>query len=211
MDVKATNCKWNGLYPLMMNAFRGPGPEYMARMKVVIFSRGAEEFNRTLQTILSKKDEIARREKDENYFFWQDLQQKFQTLEAISLQVEQHLLDFLDKNPADFNKNLKPMVDSYTRKFGSFLASFVVENDQYFKTLDVRGASLKRNYELMVRLTSKKIGLESMKFIEEFQSIKKSPNQKEINALSEKVKKVFSSLKQEISKKLAQISEDQGK
>ena len=89
------------------------------------------------------------------------------------------------------------------------LTSFVVENENYFKTLDEKGSSRKRNYELMVRLTSKKIGLESMKLIEEFLSVKKTLSRKDLTTFSKKVRKKFSDLKREISEKLIQISKDQ--
>lgn len=210
MDVKATNCKWEGFYPQVMNGFSGPDVEYMARTKVILFAKGADEFNSNLANLLKKKDELARKEKDAAYFFWKDLEQKFQTLEAISLQIEQHFLDFLDEDKAQFQKNLKPMVDNYTRKFGSFLTSFVVENEKYFKSMNSKGDAEKRNYELMVRLTAKTVGEESMKYIEEFQKLK-SPKENEINALTERVKKTFSGLKKNISGKLTQVSLDQEK
>lgn len=210
MDVRATNCKWEGFFPLVMNAFQGPDAEYMARTKVILFAKGADEFNSNLANLLKKKDELDRREKDANYLFWKDLEQKFQTLEAISLQIEQHFLDFLDEDRAQFQKNLKPMVDDYTRKFGSFLTSFVVENEKYFKSMNSKGDAEKRNYELMVRLTAKTVGEESMKYIEEFQKLK-APKENEIIALSERVKKTFSGLKKNISGKLTQVSLDQEK
>ena len=210
LDVKARNCKWEGLFPLVMNGLTNPEEEYMARTKVILFAKGAEEFNSNLANLLKKKEEEARREKDADYFFWKDLEQKFQTLEAISLQIEQLFLDFLDQDGSQFQKSVKPMVDGYTRKFGSFLTAFVVENEKYFKSLNPKGDSEKRNYELMVRLTAKSVGEESMKFIEEFQKIK-SPKEKDLSVLSERVKKTFSTIKTNISGKLSQVSLDQEK
>jgi hypothetical protein len=210
MDVKATHCKWDGFKPLVMNKFISPDAEYMARTKVVLFSKGAEEFNKILDRLIKKKAEVALKEQNRNEIFWQDLQQKLETLQAITLQIEQHLLDFLDGSPASFTKSLKPMVDVYTRKFGSFLTTFVVENDNYFKNLssEAKGISKKRNYELIVRLSSKRIGLETMKFIEEFQASKKNPTQSELQKYSDRVKKTFQSIKQDLNQKLIQISED---
>ena len=101
------------------------------------------------------------------------------------------------------------MMETYSKKFGSFLTSFVVENDHYFKSLEDKGASKKRNYELLVRLTSKKIGFESMKLIEEFLAVKRSLTKKDLNNYSQKVRKKFTALKKEITEKLSQISQDQ--
>lgn len=211
LDVKAYDCKWDGILPQVMNFFQEPDKEYMARTKVILYSQGALKFNETLESILKKKMEIAEKEKDAQLLFWKDIEQKFQTLEAISLQIEQHLLDFLDGHPASFKKNLKIMVDEYTQKYGSFLTSFVVENEKYFDSLDLKGDSKKRTYEMKVRLTAKNVGLESMKFIEEFQGMKKAPTKKELRALSDRVKNIFSKLKLEISEKLSQVSLDQEK
>lgn len=213
MDIKATNCEWNGFTSKLMNKFQGPDSEYLARTKVVLFSKGAAEFNNVLDKLLKKKLEIELRKQNENELFWQDLNQKLETLQAITLQIEQHVLDFLQNDPRAFRKNVKSMVDEYTRKYGSFLTSFVVENENYFKTLkyEGKGSSEKRNYELMVRLTSKKIGFESMKFIEEFQGIKKTPRKRDLQALQERVKKVFAGIKSEIGQKLIKVSEDRSK
>lgn len=209
MDVKAENCRWDGFFPKLMNLFSSPEREYIARTKVILFSKGPSEYNVAIDNLVRKKLALKEKAKNQEHLFWQDLTQKFQTLEAISLQIEQHFLDFLDKEPKNFKKNTKFMMDTYSKKFGSFLTSFVVENDHYFKSLEDKGASKKRNYELMVRLTSKKIGLESMKLIEEFLSVKRSMSKKDLKTYSQKVRKKFTALKKEITEKLSQISEDQ--
>jgi hypothetical protein len=212
MDVRATDCAWDGLAPKVMNKFSAPDNEYLGRQKVVLFSKGAVEFNTILDRLIKKKIEIDRKEQSQNELFWQDLQQKLETLNAIALNIESHFLDFLNDGPADFNQNLKPMVDKYTRQFGSFLTSFVVDNENYFKNLnsEAKGASQKRNYELMVRMATKRIGLESMKFIEEFQQ-KKKPSKKDMDSYTERVKKTFSAIKTDLNGKIIQVSEDRSK
>ncbi len=213
LNVRAYNCEWDGFIPRLMNKFSGPDEEYIARTKVVLFSKGSVEFNTILDKLLKKKTEIILKEVSQNELFWQDLQQKLETLQAVTLQIEQQLLDFLDEDPKSFKPNLKSMVDQYTRKFGSFLTSFVIENENYFKNLnrEASGAAQKRNYEVMVKLASKKIGLESMKFIEEFQSLKKNPSKKDLVSYSGRVKKTFAVIKKEISEKIIQVSEDRSK
>jgi len=210
MDVKATNCEWDGSIPALMNKFRSPDSEYLARTKVVLFSKGAVEFNTILDKLIQKKMAIELKAHSQEELFWQNLQQKFETLQAVTLQIEQLLLDYLENDPNQFKKNLKPMIDLYTKQFGSFLTTFIVDNEKYFKDLK-EGASRQRNYELMVKLTTKRIGLESMKFIEEFQSLKKLPSKKDLLAYSSRVKTVFSSVKNDISQKIIQISEDRSK
>jgi hypothetical protein len=209
MDVKAENCHWDGFFPKLMNLFSSPEQAYIARIKVILFSKGPSEYNLAIDNLVRKKLALKEKAKNQEQLFWQDLTQKFQTLEAISLQIEQHLLDFLEKEPKNFKKNTKFMMETYSKKFGSFLTSFVVENDHYFKSLEDKGASKKRNYELLVRLTSKKIGFESMKLIEEFLAVKRSLTKKDLNNYSQKVRKKFTALKKEITEKLSQISQDQ--
>lgn len=212
MDVKATDCEWDGFVAKVMNKFSSPDEDYLGRQKVVLFSKGATEFNTILDRLIKKKIENEVKEQSQNELFWQDLQQKLETLNAIALNIESHFLDFLNAGVGGFNKNLKPMVDKYTRQFGSFLTSFVVDNENYFKNLnsEAKGASRKRNYELMVRMSTKRIGLESMKFIEEFQQ-KKKPTAKDIESYSEQVKKTFSAIKHDLSEKIIQVSEDRSK
>lgn len=207
MDVKATHCEWEGLVPTLMNKFQGPDSEYVARMKVVLFSKGPQEFNKILDRIIQKKMEEELKAKNEEELFWQDLQQKFETLQAVTLQVEQLLLDFLDGDPAKFKANLPQMVDQYTRKYGSFFTSFVVENENYFRGLK-EGSSKKRNYELTVTLTTKRIGLETMKLIEDFQKQKQNPSKAQVSSYVERVKQVYAALKYEIAQKIIQVSED---
>ncbi|WP_408099168.1 DUF4339 domain-containing protein [Peredibacter sp. HCB2-198] len=209
MDVKASDCSWEGFLPKLMNKFVPPASNYVARTKVVLFSKGAEEYGRILDKLIKQKTQKERVAQNREELFWQDLQQKLQTLEAISLQIEQHFLDFLDSKK--FKANLKPMVDSYTKKFGSFLTNFVVENEKYFKTVDLsqmKGGANRRNYEVMVRLTSKRIGFESMKFIEEFQAKKGNPTEKQLEDYSNRIRKAFSAIKNDITQKILQISED---
>lgn len=213
LNVRAFDCKWDGAIPTLMNKFSGPEEEYIARTKVVLFSKGSAEFNTILDKLLKKKSEIELREVSQNELFWQDLQQKLETLQAVTLQIEQQLLDFLEEPPQNFKTSLKSMVDQYTRKFGAFLTSFVIENENYFKNLnrEASGAAQKRNYELMVKLSSKKIGLESMKFIEEFQSLKKNPSRKDLDSYSARVRKTYAEIKRDISEKIIQVSEDRSK
>ena len=198
---------------MVMNKLMGPDHEYIARTKVVLFSKGSLEFNTVLDKLLKKKKEMDLRELSQKELFWQDIEQKLETLQAVTLQIEQQLLDLLDEEPKNFKPNLKTMVDQYTRKFGSFLTSFVIENENYFKKLnrEAGGSSQKSHYELVVKLASKKIGLESMKFIEEFQSLKKNPTKKELESFTGRVKKTFAVLKKDISERLIQFSKDRSK
>lgn len=210
MEVRASHCKWDGFLTKIMNGFNGPDENYKASTKVVLFSKGAREYNSILEKLLKKKLDKEQRIYNANELFWQDLQQKLETLEAVTLQVEQLFLDLIEKDARMFLKNLPPVVQEYTKKYGAFLTSFVVENEAYFKNLnpDIKGISIKRNYEHMVKQSSTKLGLESMKLIEEFQRMKTNPKRVELNQYAERIKKLYGQIKKEISEKIVQISED---
>lgn len=208
MEVKATKCEWDSFLSKLMNRFKAPEKEYFATTKVVLFSKGAVEFNKILDEVVRKKLLEQEKKLQEEMAFWQDLLQKLQTLEAICLQVEQSFLDLLEVSPSGFKPRLKVTVSDYTKRHGTFLTKFVLDNENYFKKIASGGSSQKRHYEVVVRSLAKKIGLESMKFIEDFQKMKK-PSKKQLLKLSGKVKKVYAAIKGEVTQKLEQISLEQ--
>ncbi len=211
MDVKASNCRWDGTVPWIMNLFRNPAHQYLARTKVILYSGGALAFHDSLGKLLKRKEERIIKEKGEAALYWQDLQQRFETLEAITLQIEQHLLDFLEAPPATHRARTKTMVDQYTRNFGAFLTSFVADQEASQRRLQVGGTAQGANYELLIRMTAKQIGFESMKFIEEFLGTKSVPSPKQQGQLRDRVRKTFGLLKKDISQKLVQVSLDQAR
>lgn len=211
MDVTAHDCQWSGFLPRLMNLFQSPEEKYIGRTKVVLFSKGPKEFSEILDRLIKKKMEKHLKEQNKKELFWQDLQQKLETLQAITIQIEQLLLDFVGQDNKKFTSNLKPTVDRYTKQFGSFLTSFVVENEKYFKELDkedLAGITQFKTYEVMVNHTSKRIGFESMKFIEEMQKLKKTPDTAYLKNLAERMKKTYGQLKIDIGQKIIQVSDD---
>ena len=210
MDLKATECSWGGLAPKLGNLFRSPPSEYVTRMKVVLYHKGNIEFNTVLDKLIRRKLDLEIKNQNQEDLFWQDLQQKMQTLIAISMQIEQHLLEFVELPPANFKTNLKKAVDKYTQKFGGTLTEFVIQNEKYFLELEDTGLSnmeSKRTYEKTVRLTSKNIGFESMKIIEELQGMSK-PTKADLTKVEEKIKKKFEMLKENLNQRLIQLTED---
>lgn len=210
MDLKATDCSWGGLAPKAGNFFKAPPAEYVTRMKVVLYHKGNIEFNNVLDKLIRKKLDLEIKNQNQEDLFWQDLQQKLQTLMAISLQIEQHLLEFVELPPANFKTNLKIAVDNYTKKFGGTLTEFVIQNEKYFQGLEnseLTNMSNKRTYEQTIRLTSKNIGFESMKIIEELQTMNK-PSKEDLEKMNAKIIKKFEFLKDTLNQRLIQLTED---
>jgi hypothetical protein len=213
MDLKATSCVWDGLVSKLGNSFKSPDDVYVTRMKVVLYYKGNVEFISILDKLINKKIKIEEKTQNQEELFWQDLQQKLQTLLAITLQIEQLLIEFTESPPADFRKNLKKTVDKYTTNFGHFLTEFVVANEKYFLDLektDISNLSQKRSYEKIIRISSTSIGLESMKIIEQLQGWKK-PNKSELNRINIKVKKQFELIKENLNQRIIQMTEDRTK
>lgn len=210
MDITARDCAWDGLSARLGNLLRPPVREYAAKTKVILYSKGAEAFNSVLDKLIRSKMELDLKNQDQEAMFWQGLQEKFQTLLAVTLQIEQLFIDFLEKDSRQFTKTLAPTVDQYTKKYGHFLTEFVVSNEAYFKDLSesqLKNISQKRTYEMTVRLMSKRIGYESMKIIEELQNLK-NPQPKHLSPVLKKLKLVFKGIKDDINRKIIQVSED---
>ena len=213
MDLKATSCEWEGLATKLGNLFKPAERTYSAQMKVVLYHRGSGEFNTILDKLIRKKMEIELQNQNQEDLFWQDLQQKLQTLVAISLQIEQLFLDFTDMSPAGFDGNLKTVIAKYTQNFGRFLTDFVVANEKYFEGLEksqLAEMEKKRTYEKLIRLTAKNVGMESIKIIEKLQKMKK-PSAKDLKNVEVQVKKQFELLKDSLNKKIIQLTEDRVK
>lgn len=213
MDVKAIRCEWDGIVPRIRNLFSSVEKEYEATTRVVLYPRGSEEFQEVLGQLIRKKDELRKETEGQEQLFWDDLQMKFQTLHAMTIQIEQHLLDFLDKGERDFPQRLKVMIADYTRKYGKGLTEFVVSNEGYFDGLrdtELRTVLMKKDYEGLVRSSSKQVGMESMKIIEKLQKMKK-PKAAELKTLRSEVLKNFERLKNNLTKVLIGVTEDRTK
>ena len=211
MDVMAKNCEWGSFVAKVANLFQAPDQTYMGRLKVILYAKGPKEFNAILDKLIKRKMEADETNKVHEESFWVDLQQKFQTLLAISLQIEQLLLDFIEKDAREFDKQLKPLVDQYAKKYGLFLARFVIENEKYFLDLsktEINHNEHKKIYEIMLRSGAKKLGFETMKIIEDLQAEKGKMKRARLNEYQARVKQTFTKLKAEFNEKIIQTSED---
>jgi hypothetical protein len=210
MDLKAHSCSWDGLAPKMGNLLKAADPTYVTRMKVVLYTKGNVEFISILDKLINTKIKTELKAQNQEELFWQDYQQKLQTLLAISLQIEQLLLDFVESPPSNFRKNLKTAVDKYTRNYGHFLTEFVIANEKYFNELEKTEISdliKTRDYENIIRINSKNIGLESMKLIEQLQTWKK-PNKKDLSRMESKIIQKFEALKGSLNQRIIEMTED---
>jgi hypothetical protein len=213
MSIKAHHCDWDGILPTLANKFRAPEKTYEAKTNVILYGQGAEEFQKVLAEITQKKYEAELREKQIKDQFWDDLQQKLQTLLAVSLQIEQLFVDFSEGSSVTFSKRLPAMIQNYTTKFGQFLTNFVTANEEYFGKIaktKLRELALRKDYEEMVRLLAKDTGFVSMRFIEDLQKMK-NPTKAQLIQKKKSVIGDFLKLKERINQRIIEVTEDRSK
>jgi hypothetical protein len=193
------------------NFFSPPDEKYIGRMKVVLYHKGAVEYNTILDKIIKRKMLILEAKKKQDDYFWQSLQEKLQTLLAITLQIESFFIELLAKDSRKFPATLKEGVEAYTKKFGHTLTRFVVSNEEYFQKIppaELVRITQGRDYESLIRLTGKNIGLESMKIIEGLQKLER-PRRVKLAVIQDDVRRVFTEVKADINQKIIDTSDDQ--
>ncbi|MFA5582968.1 MAG: DUF4339 domain-containing protein [Bacteriovoracaceae bacterium] len=210
MTIEARNCEWGSIVSRIMNFNKQPQATYSTTMTVILYPNGVQEFRDLLDRVVRKKLEKAIKEQNQIEMFWQGIQERLQTLLAVSLQIEQHFIDFIKKDARKFNSNLPPMIKQYTEQFGQFLTNFVVSSSESFKDVnlpEIKGISARRNYEKEIAESARMIGHSSMKIIEDFQKMR-NPRRVQLNDFEERVKKEFSEIKNKINQKIIQVSDD---
>lgn len=210
MDISAQNCEWGSLAAKLGNTFSPPDSGYVTRMKIVLYHRGAVEYNSILDRLIQKRLKLQEELKKRDDYFWQSLEEKLQTLQALTLQIETFFIELLDKDSRKFPTTLKEGVVQYTKQFGHGLTSFVNMNEKYFKSIapaELQRLSRGKDYESLIRLTAKNLGLESMKIIEMLQKLQK-PRRVKLAVIQEDIRKIFGKLKVDINQKLIETSAD---
>lgn len=211
MNLTAKNCEWNSLRSKLANIFNKAPEKVELSYRIGITSQKVEFLSIALKKLAEEKFRMEQRKKLAADQFWQDVQQKYQTLLAVSLQVEQLFLDFVNSNN-EWKSSLKLMVDKYTRTFGSLLTNFVVSNEEDFKKLredKVKDLSVKTAYESRIRGAAKGMGLKSMTLIEEWQKLSSKDARSKKAQNLKKVKDTFSAIKKDIENKIIDVTEEQ--
>jgi hypothetical protein len=99
------------------------------KKKVYIGKLTEQSFERELTKFLIKRNSIDTK-------FRQDLFQRFDTLRLIVSQIHDDFAAVLSQSKhQDFKVKLKEFERKYQRKYGQFLTSFVLENEDSFKTV----------------------------------------------------------------------------
>jgi hypothetical protein len=211
MNLVATNCEWATMRSKISNLFRKAPAKVELTYRVGITSQGTEALSQALKKLAEDKIQYEKQKKLLADQFWQEVQQKYQTLLGTSLQIEQHFLDFVNSKD-DWKGSLRLMIDTYTRKFGSLLTSFVISNEEDFKKLrakQVKDLSVKTAHEEKLRSTAKGMGHKSMTLIEEWQKLNPKTARSNRSKMKKKVTDTFSLIKKDIEQKLIDVTEEQ--
>lgn len=212
VDIKTSDCKWDGIQAKIYHFFKGPPDDYMARTKMVLYANGALEFHKVMSKILKHKIEQDFKNKAFQDSVWLDMQQNFQTLLALTLQIEQLFLDYVDQKSKPPISSLNKLKDHYARQYGAFLTTFVIKNDEFFRNnKDKINVQELGHYADKFRLSAKEIGFQSMKILEGFESPEKSKSLRDKARLNQKIKGIFRKIKDDLDQKSLELSQAQAK
>jgi len=213
MNLKLTNCEASTLKSKLAGLFHTIPSEIDLSYRIAISAQKAEYLSIALKKLAEEKIKIEERKRLNSDQFWQDVQQKYQTLLAVCLQIEQGFLDILNTKK-DWRTSLRTGIDKYTKSFGALLTNFVISNEADFKKLrddKVNNLSIKTGYESKIKSLTTNMGQKSMTFIENWQklSVKSANSQRE--KLKKEVRTTFSAIKKDIEKKIIDVTEEQAK
>lgn len=213
MILSATRCEWEGWQAKLSNLGQSLPEKIDLSYRVAIFPQGATSLTEALQQLATEKYQREQRKKLASDHFWQDMQQKYQTLLAISLQVEQFFIDFLDSSK-NWNPDVKLMVDKYTKNYGSLLTNFLVSNEEDFQQLrkeKAKNLSVKTGHENKIRMTAKNMGMHAMTLIEGWQKTKALSTKADRENMKKKVNLTFKNIKTDLNQKIIDITDEQAK
>jgi len=205
VNLRGTDCRWGNFWAALANYFQGPEKEYAANLKLILFPDGPVAFNFALGNVLKKRMDLKQRILEKESFLWQDVILKYQTLLAITQQVEDHFLMFMNSSKGVNKISIKKMIDDYSKSQGYFLGQFVMDNEVYFKKIKKTETFDGPAYQNELRLSSKDIGYRSMKFIEKIQLLKNYSNSN-LQLIKEEMQKDFQELSQKFSKRISELT-----
>ena len=211
MNLTAQNCMWEGMRARISNLTDSIPEKIELSYRIAIFPLGAAALTDSLQQLAKEKYQREQQKKLVADQFWQDVQQKYQTLLAVSLQMEQLFVDFLESNKS-WKAEFPKMVEKYTKIYGALLTNFVISNEDDFKKLraqQVQNISVKTAYESRIKTSATQMGHKAMEIIEAWQNSKPVSSISGRESLKKNVNKTFKSIKEDLNQKLIDVTEEQ--
>jgi 23S rRNA A1618 N6-methylase RlmF len=205
VEILGNQCKWGSLWSKMGNLFRSPALSFSSKMTLVLYSGGELAFHLALAKVMKKRLDLETKKIKKDILFFQDVIVKYQTLKAISQQIEEKFI-FLIKSRADLSLlKLKDLSIDFSRNQSHFLTTFLEENERYFISLSKNlPIQLKENGDVLKQMT-KLIGKISMDNLDLLSS--QVQNKKFSRTFIEKkIKSSFEQIYQNIDAKISEVS-----
>lgn len=159
------------------------------------------QFNRALNDFNKKSNSNAK-------VFWEELEQKYQTVKAIALKIEEAIDEVFGKGAQDWILNVGEFERSYTSNFGNFFTNFIIQNEKSYKEIEEKTFDDKveviSSYTRLSRL-AKDLGAQTMAALQEMKELKDPLDSQQRSALQDKISLNFKEYFQEIDEKIAQL------
>lgn len=178
MTLSRQNCTPTGV----LSFWQAPDQDVSVSVEVDLFNGAPEELGRRLEALAKKKSLDLKKLEQTNRQAWRDIEEKFRTLDAITVQVLQNFQSLL-KRDLPWPQRLKRVVDLYTVRFGGFLSNFIIQNDADFSHLATQDLPQKVDVlgrQALINTFAKRIGFVSMSFIERLQKDSSTPNRRDL-------------------------------
>ncbi|MCO4752831.1 MAG: DUF4339 domain-containing protein [Bacteriovoracaceae bacterium] len=173
--------------------------DFSQQMLLTSFSK--EAFERALTSFEEKQ-------KTNDSIFWEELLQKYQTVNAMSLKIEKAMSKIFQSDSNHWNNSIENFEKEYIRNFGNFFTSFVIQNE--FAYEDLKRKEFHNKVEVVssyTRLTkiAKRVGAETMRALELLKSVKDPQNGRERLEAENKIKKSFKTISTTVSERIESL------
>ncbi len=202
LEILSDRCDWSNFWASIANFFQKPKNKIKSNIKLTLFTQGEMAFHKAMGDLIQKKISREKKRQKLESLFWQDLLLKYQTLQAITLQIQERFEGYVIRTESPTLKNISDLKRVYSLNESYFLTKFVSESENYFKKQKVISLIEKDKIENEFRLFAKKIGEISMTFLESLNE----KQSKSIDSISKKMKIDFKYLNDSMLKKINELT-----
>lgn len=172
--------------------------EFKYFAEILISSMPKEKFDKALHEMIQVQ--VAN---ENNY--WEELNQKYQTLKAITSQIRESLENIFT-NPSNWAQSVTNFENDYKMNYGQFFTNFVISNDASYNELATQTFADKveviASYTRLSRL-AKTVGSHSMEILHELESFKNVVDQPQLQDLRQRSLGKLDSIINECDQKIA--------
>lgn len=189
--------------PLVMSFLNPPPKRFRYLDRALLTSMKHHHFQKALERF---NDKLIRNETA----FWDELEQKYQTIKAIGISIHEALEKVFVKEPSAWVKNVQDFEREYTGNYGNFFTSFVIQNEEAYAEIAKKEFSDKNeviSYYTRLSRLAKGLGAVTMESLEEMRLLDEPGSERKRRELKESVASKFSSIMDEIDQNLERTRE----